>query len=107
MATANHVLTPAWSLLVAAGDEFLLTLPDASQATIEVATLDAVPQAPATPETALAGVIGHRLQVRMPVGISREPREREGLNRALIGPGPVYGRTVRDSLVVALSAWTP
>ena len=107
MATANYVLTPAWSLLVAAGDEFLLTLPDQPLAIIEVATLDAVPQAPATPETALAGLMGHRLRTRMPSGLNREPNERESLNRALIGPGPVYGRTVRDSLVVALSAWTP
>ena len=108
MATANYVLTPAWSLLVAAGDEFLLTLPDDPQAVIEVATLDAVPEAPKTPATELAAVVGHRLGTYgWSNGIERVPRWRDLLTRTQIGPGVVYGRTVRDSLVVALSAWTP
>ena len=96
MATSNPVLSPAWSLLVDAGDEFLLTFPADTLDEIEIATLDAAPIAPATPETALAGVRGHRLSAA----------QQESINRALIGPGPVYGRALRDSVFVTLNAWT-
>lgn len=82
MATANPVLTPAWSLLVTAGREFLLSIPD--EPVIELAIRDA--------ET-VPTVSGH---VFKPGFV---------LTRTLSGPGYLYGRTQRDSVALALSAW--
>lgn len=99
MATTNPTLSgAAWQLIVAAGDEFLLTLPQPSQ-TVHVAIggadgsdTDTDPEAPA------AGLLGHPLA-----------SGRDGMNRALLGPGPVFARCVDSAAVVtlALSAWTP
>ena len=106
MATTNPTVTGAWTLLVDEGDEFLLTLPVASQ-TIYVAIggevtssdsnssetdADLVADAPAL------GTIGHPLR----------PGE-DGMNRALIGPGPVFAKCIDPaaSVAVALTAWTP
>ena len=90
MATTNPTVTGAWTLLVDEGDEFLLTLPVASQ-TIYVA-IGLVADAPAL------GTIGHPLR----------PGE-DGMNRALIGPGPVFAKCIDPdaSVAVALTAWTP
>ena len=98
MATTNPIVTGAWTLIVNEGDEFLLTLPVASQ-TIHVAIggadgsdSDSDAEAPA------AGVIGHHLA----------PGQ-DGINRALLGPGPVFAKCVDPaaSVLVALTAWTP
>ena len=99
MATANPTLSgAAWQLIVADGDEFLLTLPDASQ-TVFVAIgaaddsdSDSDPQAPDP------GIIGHPLAPG-----------RDGMNRALLGPGPVFAKCIdpEASVLVALTAWTP
>lgn len=98
MATTNPIVTGAWTLIVNEGDEFLLTLPVASQ-TIYVAIggaddsdSDSDAEAPA------AGVIGHPLA----------PGQ-DGINRALLGPGPVFAKCVDPtaSVLVALTAWTP
>lgn len=99
MATTNPVLTPEWSVLVTAGDEFFLTLLNpnllhdlltqtVSGLTVEVAVADT--------ET-VPTVAGHVLRADYS----------EGLTRDLLGPGHVYARTRRDSVVVALTAWTP
>ena len=98
MATTNPTVTGAWTLLVAAGDEFLLTLPVASQ-TIYVAIGGADDSdSDSDPETPTAGTIGHPLR----------PGE-DGINRALLGPGPVFARCIDPaaSVAVALTAWTP
>ena len=44
-----------------------------------------------------AALIGHCLT----------PAHREGLNRALIGPGYVYGRAPAGDARITLSHWTP
>lgn len=87
MATTNHTLTADWSLIVPAGDEFLLscrTLPP-----VEIAISDT-----ATAPT----VAGHVL----------DPAENEGITRSLVGPGYVYARLHgAGSASIALTAWTP
>ena len=98
MATTNPTVTGAWTLLVAEGDEFLLTLPVASQ-TVYVAIGGADDSdSDSEAETPAAGTIGHPLR----------PGE-DGMNRALIGPGPVFAKCIDPaaSVVVALTAWTP
>ena len=90
MATTNIELTKEWTLVVASGDEFILSPLDA--AIIEVATSDTEIE----PTVARGHVIS--------------PGEREAINRAVIGPGVVYARVYdRDSRVpsaVAVSAWS-
>lgn len=98
MATTNPTVTGAWTFLVADGDDFLLTLPQASQV-VHVAIggaddsdSDTAAEAPA------ATLLGHSLTPGA-----------DGLNRTLIGPGPVFAR-LADPLgttVIALTAWTP
>lgn len=94
MSTTNPIITGAWSLLVDEGDEFLLSLPLASQV-VFVAIGDTTSSDPEPPPT---GLLGHSLAPG-----------RDSMNRALIGPGPVFCRIVdRDASVkVALTAWTP
>lgn len=98
MSTQNPTITGAWSQIVAEGDEFLLSFPLASQ-TIMVAIggsddsdSDSDPQPPP------AGLLGHSLAPG-----------RDSINRALIGPGPVFCRIVDPaaSVAVALTVWTP
>lgn len=86
MATTNPELTTAWSSLVTAGDDFLLTLPDTG-AVVEIAVSD----------TAVAPTVAGHVLVAI---------QGEGLTRTLLGPGYVYGRTRSDSVAVALTAWT-
>lgn len=98
MATTNPTITGAWSQIVDEGDEFLLTLPIASQ-TVYVAIGGADDSdSDSDPETPTAGTIGHPLR----------PGE-DGINRALLGPGPVFARCIDPaaSVAVALTAWTP
>lgn len=98
MATTNPTVTGAWSQIVAEGDEFLLTLPIASQ-TVYVAIGGADDSdSDSDAETPAAGTIGHPLR----------PGE-DGINRALLGPGPVFARCIDPaaSVAVALTAWTP
>ena len=96
MATANPVITGAWSLIVAAGDEFLLSLPVASQSVhVAIGEVDDSDSDPEPPPTTL---LGHAL---VPGA--------DGMNRALLGPGPVYARCTDPaaSVPLALTAWTP
>lgn len=98
MATTNPTVTGAWSQIVAEGDEFLLTLPIASQ-TVYVAIGGADDSdSDSDPEPPTAGTIGHPLR----------PGE-DGMSRALIGPGPVFAKCIDPaaSVAVALTAWTP
>ena len=98
MATTNPTVTGAWTLIVNEGDEFLLTLPVASQ-TIHVAIGGADDSdSDSDAESPAAGVIGHPLA----------PGQ-DGINRALLGPGPVFAKCVDPaaSVLVALTAWTP
>lgn len=91
MSTSNPTLGPQWTLLVTAGDEFLLTLLSREQP-IECAVSDTM----ATP----AGIDGHILS----------SGGDGGMNRSLIGPGYVYARPVQPrggTAIVALTAWTP
>jgi hypothetical protein len=87
MATTNVTLTEDWQEIVAAGDEFFLSIPyiyDAPQ--VDVATAAAEP-----------AVDGHRLD---------SDRGQE-MNRTLIGPGKVWARSRNDEVTVVLTAWTP
>lgn len=88
MATTNPTLTSAWSKLVDAGDEFLLTLPFSTRTSIEVAIKDT---------DAAPTVQGHVLR----------GEEGASMTRSLIGPGYVYARTQAGTVPVILSAWTP
>ena len=88
MPTTNPVLSgPSWQLIVNEGDEFFLSLPETSQ-TVYVSTGD--PPA--------ANLLGHTLAAGQ-----------DSINRALIGPGPVFARChdPQASVTVALTAWTP
>ena len=93
MATTNLTVTAAWTVVCDNTKDFLLTLPTAD-AEIEVATTDAG----ADPNAAL---VGHRLVYGRLVG-------KDSLNRALIGTGHVFARTISPaSVVVALNLWVP
>ena len=92
MATTNPTLSgPDWQLIVATGDEFLLSLPQASP-NISIAAGSGTDEPPA------AGIFGHSLCPG-----------RDGMTRALIGPGPVFARCVDSSasVTMALTVWTP
>ena len=98
MATTNPTVTGAWTLIVNEGDEFLLTLPVASQ-TIYVAIGGADDSdSDSDAESPAAGLIGHPLA----------PGQ-DGINRALLGPGAVFAKCIDPaaSVAVALTAWTP
>ena len=98
MATTNPNVTGAWTMLVAAGDEFMMTLPVASQ-TIFVAIGGADDSdSDSDPEPPPTDLLGHAM---VPGA--------DGMNRALIGPGPVFAKCVDPSATVtmALTAWTP
>lgn len=90
MATTNPILTAAWSLIVTAGDDFLLELPPTSkgiEAQVAIRDTETVPT-----------VTGHTITAR----------ESEGMNRNLIGPGYVYARVIGISEYPAvLTSWTP
>lgn len=94
MATTNPVLTNTWTLIVTAGDDFMLELPTSGQlfggdieAQIAISNTESVPT-----------VTGHTITAR----------ESEGINRNLIGPGYVYARVIGISEYPAvLTAWTP
>lgn len=88
-ATENLLLNVTYAPIVAAGDEFLLTLPR-SQGTVEVVTM-----AGATPPA--ASLVGHVLG----------PANREGMSRTLLGPGTVYARAPGAAVLVTLTHWTP
>ena len=94
MATTNPTISGAWTLIVAEGDEFLLTLPQASQI-LYVAIGDSTSSDPEAPS---ANLLGHSLTPGA-----------DGMNRALIGPGPVFARLADPlgTVKVALTAWTP
>jgi hypothetical protein len=91
MSTANIAITDAWTPVVAAGQDFLLTAPADALYQVEVAI--------AASADDLASRHGHALF----------GARRDAINRTLIGPGIVYARTVggvtSSSLVV--TAWTP
>ena len=97
--TTNPTLSgAAWQLIVAADDEFLLTLPLASQ-TVFVAIGGADDSdSDSDPEPPPTALLGHPLAPG-----------RDGMNRALIGPGPVFAKCVDPaaSVILALTAWTP
>lgn len=83
----NFTLTDAWSLLVAAGDDFTLTLPR------RAGPVEVVPMATATAPA--LDLIGHVLS----------PAGREAFNRPLSGPGYLYGRAPQGTAIVAVSTW--
>ena len=87
--TKNLTLTADYQLIVAAGDDFLLTLPR-NQGAIEVVPMPGA-SSPA------ASLVGHVLG----------PDKREGMNRAVLGPGAVYARAPGGPVLVTLSHWTP
>jgi hypothetical protein len=90
MATTNVPLDADWTLIVAAGAEFLLTLRDG--ALVEIAATDDTDP----PE------IGH--------GHTLSPQDREGASRSLIGSGTVWARLAPEETAVSatgvLSTWT-
>jgi len=87
MSTTNVTLTKSWQQVAADGNEFLLTVPYASDGPIvEVATSTGAPT-----------VTGHRLQSSV----------REGMSRTLLGPGDVYARAPGGDAVIVLTEWTP
>ncbi len=88
MATTNPTLTTSYTKIVAAGDEFLLTLLHTSKLDVEVAIKD-TDEAPSVRGHVLRGERG------------------ESMNRSLIGPGYVFARAVGGTVPVVLSAWTP
>jgi len=104
--TTNPTVTGAWTLLVNAGDEFLLTLPQVSQILYVAIGGGHSSSDESSSETdsdweldaPAAGLLGHSLTPGA-----------DGLNRALLGPGPVYARCADPlaSVTVALTAWTP
>lgn len=98
MATTNPTVTGAWTLIVADGDDFVMTLPQPSQIVYvaiggaDDSDSDSDAEAPA------ASLLGHGLTPGA-----------DGISRAIIGPGPVFAR-LADPLGttrVALTAWTP
>lgn len=98
LATSNPTVTGAWTLIVAAGDEFLLTLPVASQTLyVAIGAADAS-DSDSDPEAPTTDLLGHAL---VPGA--------DGMNRALLGPGPVFAKCIdpEASVLVALTAWTP
>jgi hypothetical protein len=98
LATTNPTITGAWSQIVAEGDEFLLSFPLASQ-TVYVAIGGADDSdSDSDPQPPPASLIGHALAPG-----------RDSVNRALVGPGPVFCRIVDPaaSVAVALTVWTP
>ena len=98
LATSNPIITGDWSLIVQEGDEFLLTLPVASQ-TLYVAIGGADDSdSDSDPEPPPTDLLGHAM---VPGA--------DGMNRALIGPGPVFAKCIDPaaSVPVALTAWTP
>ena len=98
MATTNPTITGSWSLIVQEGDEFLLTLPLASQS-VHVAIGGADDSdSDSDPEPPDATLLGHAM---VPGA--------DGMNRALLGPGPVFAKCIdpEASVLVALTAWTP
>ena len=99
VATTNPTLTgPYWTLIVNEGDEFLLTLPQPCQ-TVYVATgSNDDSDSDSDPQATSSNLLGHALAAG-----------RDGINRALLGPGPVYARCVDPlaSVTLALTAWTP
>ena len=115
MATTNPTITGSWSLIVQEGDEFLLTLPLASQSVhVAIGAADDSDSDP-EPEAPPTDLLGHAL---VPGA--------DGMNRALLGPGPVFAKcidpeaSVHQKLIiqivsfetasivlVALTAWTP
>ena len=89
MPTTNILITPEATKIVAAGDEFLLTLD-----TRPLVRLATVAQGGAAPT-----VRGHRLN----------PAMGESLNRALLGPGDVWAWSddLESSTAATLTTWTP
>lgn len=85
-------------MIVAAGDEFLLTLPIASQSVhVAIGAADDSDSDP-EPEAPPTDLLGHAL---VPGA--------DGMNRAILGPGPVFAKCIdpEASVLVALTAWTP
>ena len=98
MATSDPTITGNWSLIVQEGDEFLLTLPLVSQVVhVAIGAADDS-DSDSDPEAPPASLLGHTLC----------PGE-DAMNRALLGPGPVFARLADPlgSVKVALTAWTP
>ena len=94
MATANPTLSgPGWQLIVADGDGFALTIPIARPSiSLAIGAIDEQ-GAPVPPA---ADIIGHSLCPG-----------RDGMTRAIFGPGPVYGRCAEWTALLALNAWSP
>ena len=98
MATTNPTITGAWSQIVAEGDEFLLTLPQSSAVVHVAIGGEDDSDSDSDAESPAASLLGHTLTPGA-----------DGMNRALLGPGPVFARLAdaAASVKVALTAWTP
>jgi len=98
MATTNPTVTGAWTLIVPEGDEFLLTLPVASQTLLVAIGAADNSDSDSDPQPPAADLLGHTMTPGA-----------DGMNRALLGPGPVFARCVDPlaSVKVALTVWTP
>lgn len=96
--TTNPTLTGGWTLIVPAGDEFLLTLPAPCQTVFVAIGTDDGSDTDTDPEPPAAGLLGHALAAGV-----------DGMNRSLLGPGPVFARCVDSSatVILALTTWTP
>lgn len=87
MATTNPTISGGWNLIVNAGEEFLLTLPQPAQ-TVFVATSD-------DDSEPASGLLGHPLAAGQ-----------DGMNRALLGLGNVYARCIDAAATVTLALTT-
>ena len=88
MATQNVTLSKRYVMIASDTQNFFLSLPWLTGATIEVATSDT---------QTVPTVMGHELT----------GRETESINRTLIGPGFVYARSKSGTpLEVRLNVWT-
>lgn len=89
MATINQTVTGSWQLFVGAGEDFLLTYPHQNDDILEFAIQD-------TEVAPAVGLKSHTLS----------SLDREALNRAIVGPGYLYLRTVDgDNAIVTLTKW--
>jgi hypothetical protein len=90
MATTNITLTANWTQIIDDGDDFLLSLADASgHRVIAVATAASAPA---------ATLRGHQL--------STGSGGNDAITRAIIGPGDVWARSQGSPAVLAVTAWS-
>lgn len=89
MATTNPSLTSSWSLIVAAGSDFLMTLPFFNPTALEIATTASDSISPT--------VSGHTVS----------GDRQDHITRSLVGPGSVWARSKGSTVTVVLNTWVP